>query len=193
MLGAVLRSALLLTRNGDRMTRDARRLLVFGAAAVLAACVSSCKVLQRASSASRALTTAVANANVPAPSDTHACPLSARDVAGALGGKWTVSSLPSGGCAYADGARSIQASTVPLPKDAAGRTAALARLRGSCTAGSLETISGAAFACREDTLVEAVAVVGGHLLVVCTPLGPDPARLPAERDELATLLAHLAR
>lgn len=193
MLGADLRSAPSLSRNGDRMTRAGRRLVVLCAVAAVAACVSSCKVLQRATSATRAFTTAVANADVPAPSGVDTCPLAASDVAGALGGTWTVSSLASGGCTYASGGRSIQASTVPLPTNAAGRTAALARLRNSCAAGSLETIGAAAFVCRQDTLVEAVTVSGDHLFVVCTAVGQDPAQLRAERDELATLLGRVAR
>jgi hypothetical protein len=174
------------------MTCAGRRLAVLCAVLAIGVSVSSCRVLQRAS-ATRALTTAVANADVPGPSSTAACPFAAHDVARALGGQWTVSGLPSGGCTYASGGRSILVSTVPLPTDAAGRSAALSRMRGSCAAGSLKTISATAFACRQDSLVEAVAVAGDHLLVMCTAAGPDATQLPGLRDQLATLLAREVR
>jgi hypothetical protein len=150
-------------------------------------------VLQRAASSTRALTTAVANADVPEASGAGACPFAARDVASALGGRWTVSSLPSGGCTYANGVRTILVSTVPLPREATGRTAALARMRGSCAEGSLKKISTAAFVCRQDSLVEAVAVTGDHLVVLCTAAGSAAAQLPVVRDQLAALLAREVR
>lgn len=175
------------------MTRAGRRLVVLCAIAAVVASVSSCRVLQRAAPTTPALTTAVANADVPGPSSTAACPFAARDVSRVLGGQWTVSSLPSGGCTYANGGRTVLVSTVPLPKDAAGRTAAFARMRGSCAAGSLKTISEAAFVCRQDSLVEAVAVAGDHLVVVCTAAGQDAAQLPALREQLAALLGRVPR
>jgi hypothetical protein len=190
MLAADCRSALSLGRNEGRMTRAGRRLVVLCAVPAVVAALSSCKVLQRANSTSRALTTAVANADVPGPTSTASCPFATREVARALGGRWTVSSLPSGGCTYASGARTVLVSTVPLPKNAAGRSAALARMRGSCAAGSLKTITAQAFACRQDSLVEAVAVAGNHLVVLCTAAGQDAAQLPALRDQLAALLGH---
>src|SRR5215468_4297731 len=197
MLAADWRSALSLRTaalpNGDRMTRVGRRVVVLCALPALVASLCSCKVLQRATSSTRALTTAVANAEVPEAPGTSGCPFAARDVSGALGGQWTVSSLPSGGCTYAKGGRTILVSTVPLPHNAAGRTAALARMRNSCAAGSLTMITAAAFACRQDSLVEAVAVAGDHLVVLCTAAGEDAAQLPAVRDQLATLLAREVR
>ena len=102
-----------------------------------------------------------------------------------------VTSLPSGGCTYTSGARTVLVSTVPLPKSAAGRNAALARMRGSCAAGSLKTITAEAFACRQDSLVEAAAVAGNHLVVLCTAAGQDAAQLPVLRDQLAALLGHV--
>jgi hypothetical protein len=171
------------------MTRAGRRLVVLCAIAAVVASVSSCKVLQRATSTTRALTTAVANADIPGPSSTASCPFAAHDVSRALGGQWTVSSLPSGGCTYANGGRTVLVSTVPLPKDTTGRTAALARMRASCAAGSLKAITEASFVCRQDSLIEAVAVAGDHLVVVCTAAGQDAAQLPVLRDELAALLA----
>jgi hypothetical protein len=193
MLGADWRSALSLSRNGDRMTHAGRRLVVLCAVAAMVAGVSSCKVLQRATSTTQPLTTAVANADVLAPSGADACPFAASDVAGALGGQWTVSSLPSGGCTYANGGRSIQVSTVPLPKGAASRTEALARLRRSCAAGSLKMIGAVAFVCRQDTLVEAVATSGDHLLVLCTAAGQEATQLPVVRAQLTALLAREVR
>jgi hypothetical protein len=175
------------------MMRAGHRLAVLCAVAAVVVSVSSCKVLQRATSNNRALTTAVANADVPGPFNTAACPFAARDVAGALGGKWTASSLPSGGCTYAKGGRTILVSTVPLPRDAAGRTAALARMRGSCAAGSLKRITTQAFVCQQDSLVEAVAVAGNHLVVLCTAADQDAAQLPVLRDQLAALLAREVR
>ena len=66
-------------------------------------------------------------------------------------------------------------------------------MRNSCAAGSLTMITAAAFACRQDSLVEAVAVAGDHLVVLCTAAGEDAAQLPAVRDQLATLLAREVR
>jgi hypothetical protein len=175
------------------MTRAGRRLVVLCAVAAVMASVSSCKVLRRSEATAGALTTAVANADVPGPSSTAACAFPVGDVAHALGGRWTVSSLPSGGCTYADGGRTILVSTVPLPKSAAGRTAAFVRMRGSCAAGSLKTISAAAFVCRQDTLVEAVAVAGDHLVVLCTAAGQNAAQLPVLREQLAALLSREVR
>ena len=175
------------------MTRAGHRLAVLCAAAAVVASLASCKVLQRATPATAPLTTAVANAEVAGPSNTAACPFAPRDVAGAIGGKWTVSSLPSGSCTYANGGRTILVSTVPLPHDTAGRIAALARTRGSCAAGSLKTITAAAFVCQQDSLVEAVAVAGDHLVVLCTAADRDATQLPALRDQLAALLAREVR
>lgn len=101
--------------------------------------------------------------------------------------------MPSGGCTYADSGRTILVSTVPLPKNAAGRTAAFTRMRGSCAAGSLKTITAAAFVCRQDSLVEAVAVAGNHLIVLCTAAGQGAAQPPVLRDQLAALLAREVR
>src|SRR6266536_3425545 len=168
------------------MTRAGRRLAVLGAVLAVAASASACKVLRRASAPS-ALTTAAANAvQVPAAGD---CPFDVAVVDAAVGGRWTVSGLPSGGCTYTRGSRTILVSAVPLPTDAAGRQAALARVRNSCDAGSTKPVRVDGFVCRQDSLVEAATIFGDHLLVLCTAAGPDAAQVPGIRAQLATLLS----
>lgn len=155
--------------------------------------MSACKVLQRADSTSGAPTTAAANAvAMPAAGNTAACPLRPSDVDHALGGRWTVSSLPSGGCNYTRGGRTILVSTVPLPNDAAGRVAALAQVRKPCDAGSTQALPVGAFVCRQDALLEAAAISGDHLLVMCTVAGSDAAKVPGIQAELRALIGSVA-
>jgi hypothetical protein len=121
------------------------------------------------------------------------CPLTADAASHGLGGTWTVTSLPSGGCNYSQGSRTILISEVPAPKDKKGRAAALAQTRKPCDVGSTEVVSavGEAFVCRQGTLVEAATIAGGRLVVVCTAAGTDPAQLPEIRTSLRTLLAQV--
>jgi hypothetical protein len=147
-------------------------------------------VLQRADPAPNPLTSAAANA-LAAPTGSGPCPFAAGAVDAVLGAGWTASSLPTGGCSYTRGSRSILLSTVPLPTDAKGRDAALTRVRKPCDAGSTRPLAGAvpgSFVCRQDSLVEAATVSGDHLLVLCTAAGPDPAQVPARQTQLGALL-----
>jgi hypothetical protein len=175
------------------MTRAGRRLVVLGAVLAASAGVSGCKVLRRADSLPGESTTAAANAlDVPTGGDPSTCPIGAAAFDAALGGPWKVSSLPSGGCNYRHDDRTILVSTVPLPTDAAGRRAALARARKPCDAGSARMLRSDAFVCQQDTLVEAAAVSGDHLLVLCTAAGPDAAQVPAIRVQLSRLVSSVA-
>jgi hypothetical protein len=174
------------------MTRAGRRLVVLGAVLAASAGVSGCKVLRRADPLPGESTTAAANALDGPTGDPSTCPIGAAAFDAALGGRWKVSSLPSGGCNYMHDDRTILVSTVPLPKDAAGRRAALARARKPCDAGSARMLRSDAFVCQQDTLVEAAAVSGDHLLVLCTAAGSDATRLPASRVQLGKLVATVA-
>jgi hypothetical protein len=175
------------------MTRAGRRLVVLGAVLATSAGVSGCKVLRRAESSAGSATTAAANAlDLPAGGDPSSCPISAAAIGTALGGRWTVSGVPSGGCNYTNGDRTVLVSTVPLPKDAAGRDAALARVRKPCDAGSTTLLPGHAFVCRQDMLVEAAAISGDHLLVLCTAAGSDATRAADIRTRLGTLVSAVA-
>jgi hypothetical protein len=49
-----------------------------------------------------------------------------------------------------------------------------------------------AFVCRQHTLVEAAAISGNRLLVLCTAAGSDDAALADVRSELRTLIAAVA-
>lgn len=175
------------------MTRAGRRLVVLGAVPAVAVSLSGCKVLQSADSTSAPPITAAANAvAVPPAGSTAACPLRPSDVDAALGGRWTVSSLPSGGCDYSRDGRTILVSTVPLPKDAAGRVAALAQVRKPCDAASTLSLPMGAFVCRQDTLLEAATISGDHLLIMCTVAGSDTAQLPGRQAQLRTLVGSVA-
>jgi hypothetical protein len=192
MLGADLRWAAAEPKRGSQMTRAGRRLVVVAAVAAVAVAVSACKVLQRSAPTSGALTAAVADAPVPGADgdgDTPTCPLGPAEVSAALGGVWAVSSRPSGGCDYTYGGRTILVSTVPLPGDAAGHAAALARVRQPCDAGSTQVLPVGGFVCRRDTLFEAATVAGDRLLVLCTSAGSDPAQARGLQVRLGTLLA----
>ena len=172
------------------MTRAGRRLVVLGAVLATSAGLSGCKVLPRADPSPGESTTAAANAlDVPTGGDPSSCPIGATAIDAALGGPWKVSSLPSGGCNYTHDDRTILVSTVPLPKDAAGRRTALARARKPCDANSARTLRGDAFVCRQDMLVEAAGIAGDHLLVLCTAVGSDPTQVPAIRSQLSTLVS----
>jgi hypothetical protein len=171
------------------MTRAGRRMVVLGAILATAASLSACKVLRRAESTPGALTSAAADAGTPRAAG---CPLAAAFVDTALGGEWAVSSLPTGGCHYTRADRTILVSAVPLPKEAAGRRAALAQARKSCDAGSTQSVQMNAFVCRQDTLVEAAAISGNRLLVLCAAAGTDDAALADVRSELGTLIAAVA-
>lgn len=176
------------------MTRAGRRLVVLGAVLATSAGVSGCKVLRRADPSPGESTTAAANAlAVPTGGDPSTCPIGAAAIDAALGGPWKVASLPSGGCNYTHADRTILVSTVPLPKDAAGRVAALARARKPCDAGSARMLRSDAFVCRQDTLVEAAAISGDHLLVLCTAAGSDATQVPAIQSQLSKLVATVAR
>src|SRR5882762_998123 len=137
--------------RGIAMTRAGRRLVVLGAVLAVAASVSACNVLKRADTTPGPLTTAAADAvEAPAAGDVGTCPFAATDVDAVLGGRWTVSNAPGGGCNYTGGGRTILVSTVPLPKGAQARQAALARVRKPCDAGSTQTLAASeagAFAC----------------------------------------------
>lgn len=176
------------------MTRAGRRLVVLGAVLATSAGLSGCKVLRRADPSPGDSTTAAANAlaDPAGGGDPSTCPIDADAINAVLGGTWQVSSLPSGGCNYTHDGRSILISTVPLPKDAAGRAAALARARKPCDAGSAKLLSDDAFVCRQDTLVEAAAISGHHLLVVCTAAGTDATKVPGIRSQLGTLVSAVA-
>ncbi len=178
------------------MTRARRRVVVGFVVAAMASSVSACKVLQRAespTSGSTATTAASGNAmDQPADSgDVSTCPFSAGEVSAALGGQWTVASLPSGGCNYAQGTRTILVSEVPLPKDARGRHAALAQTRRPCDAGSAQSVASSrdAFVCRQGTLLEAATISHGRLVVVCADAGTDPTAVPGIRAALGALVA----
>jgi len=175
------------------MMRAGRRLVVLGAVLALAASASACNVLKRADTKPSPLTTAAANAvQAPAAGDVDACPFAATDVDAVLGGRWTVSNASGGGCNYTGGGRTILVSTVPLPKGAQARQAALARVRKPCDAGSTQTLAASeagAFACQQDTLVEAATIAGDHLLVLCTAAGSDPAQVPGIQAQLGDLLS----
>lgn len=174
------------------MTRAGHRLVVLGAVLATGAGLSSCKVLHKADAAG-ASTTAAGNAlDLPAGGDPADCPIGAAVVDAALGGTWKVSSLPSGGCNYTHGNRTILVSTLPLPKQAAGRRAALDRARHPCDAGSARMLGGDAFVCRQDALLEAATIAGDRLLVLCTAAGPDAAQVPAIQNQLGTLVAAAA-
>ena len=174
------------------MTRAGRRPVVLCAVLAVAASVSGCKVLQRADTVPSPLTTAAANAlQAPASTGSGTCPFGAGAVDAAFGGGWTVSSLPTGGCNYTRSGRSILVSTVPLPKDAKGRAAALTRVRKPCDSGSTQTLTDAApgsFVCRQEALVEAATISGDHLLVLCTAAGSDAAQVPAIQAQLGALI-----
>jgi hypothetical protein len=176
------------------MTRAGRRLVVLGVVLATSAGLSGCKVLRRADPSPDDSTTAAANAlaGSPASGDASSCPIDADAISAVLGGRWQVSSLPSGGCNYTHEGRSILISTVPLPKDAAGQQAALARARKPCDAGSAKLLRGDAFVCRQDTLLEAAAISGHRLLVVCTAAGTDPTKVPGIRAQLGTLVSAVA-
>ena len=153
--------------------------------------MSACRVLERGAQAANGSQTAAANAlDVPAVDGGGSCPFTAAEVSGALGGTWSMSSLSSGGCSYTRGDRRILASDVPLPRDADGRHSALAQTRRPCNAGSERAVPTApgAFVCQQGTLVEAVTVSGGNLVVVYTAAGPDPAQVPGIQTMLSTLL-----
>src|SRR5689334_11698901 len=172
------------------MTRVGRRLVVLCAVLAVASSASACKVLQRAESTTSAATTAAANAvDAPVAGSARGCPLGSDAVASALGGRWTVASRPSGGCNYTSGGRTILISAVPLPKDAAGRVAALARVRHPCNPNSTESLAAGAFVCEQGSLVEAATSSGDHLLVLCTAAGTDAAQVPGIRKQLQTLVA----
>jgi hypothetical protein len=174
------------------MTRVGRRLVVLCAVLGVAASVSGCKVLQRAESTAGPSTTAAANAvEASSAGSARDCPLDAAAVASALGGRWRVASLPSGGCNYTSGGRTILISTVPLPRDAAGRIAALARVRRPCDATSTESLPAGAFVCQQDSLVEAAAISGDHLLVLCTAAGTGAGQVAGIQSQLRTLVTRL--
>jgi len=122
------------------------------------------------------------------------CPFTAAEVSGALGGTWSMSSLSSGSCSYVQDARRILASEVPLPRDADGRHSALAQTRRPCDPGSERRVPNApsAFVCQQGTLVEAVTVSGGQLVVVYTAVGPDPTQVPGIETMLSVLVARVA-
>jgi hypothetical protein len=175
------------------MTRAGRRLVVLGAVLATCAGVSGCKVLRRADPTPGESTTAAANAlAVPTGGDPSTCPIGAAAIDAALGGPWKVSRRPSGGCNYTHDDRTILVSTVPLPKDAAGRRAALVRARRTCDAGSAQTLRAGAFVCRQDMLLEAATIAGDHLLVLCTAAGPDATQVPAIRIQLGKLVSAVA-
>jgi hypothetical protein len=123
--------------------------------------------------------------------DAATCLFSAGEVSEVLGGRWTVSSLPSGGCNYSQNSRSILVSEAPLPRDARGRQAALVQTRKPCDAGSAQSVASVpdAFVCRQGTLLEAATIVAGRLVVVCTEAGSNPAEVPGVRAALGALLA----
>jgi hypothetical protein len=176
------------------MTCAGRRVMVGCVVAAIASSVSACKVLPRAesASASSASITAAADGLDPAAAgDAATCLFSADDVSEVFGGRWTVSSLPSGGCNYSQNNRSILVSEVPLPKDARGRHAALVQTRKPCDAGSAQSVASLpdAFVCRQGTLLEAATIAAGRLVVVCTEAGSDPAAVPGARAALGALLA----
>lgn len=172
--------------------RVGRRLVVLCAVLAVAASVSACKVLRRAESSTSAATTAAANAvDEPVAGSAGGCPLGSDAVASALGGRWTVASRPSGGCNYTSDGRTILISTVPLPKDAPGRVAALARVRRPCNAHSTEVLPGGAFVCEQGSLVEAATVAGDRLLVLCTAAGADTGLVSGIRTQLRTLVGRL--
>lgn len=176
------------------MTLAWRRVAVVCAGITLTGTVSSCKVLQRAESQASGppATLGEAFAAPPVPGSPASCPFSAAEVGEALGGQWQAASLPSGGCHYTQDGRTILVSAVPVPKDPAKRTAALAQVRKPCDAGSTQVLRAAAsgsFVCRQDTLVEAATISGDHLIVVCTPAGSDPSALPALQTALSALVS----
>ena len=174
------------------MTCAGRRVMVICVVAAVASSVSACRVLQHAESptSSASITAAGLPIAPSTPGDAASCPFSADEVSASLGGAWVVSSLPSGGCNYTQGSRTILVSELPLPKDARGRHAALAQTRKPCDAGSTVAVPGPAeaFVCRQGTMVEAAAVAEGRLVVACTEAGSDPARLPGIRAALCALV-----
>jgi hypothetical protein len=177
------------------MTWAGRRVVVLCAVTALVSSVSACRVLERGAQATNGAAPAAADAlDMPVVDGGGSCPFTASEVTGALGGAWSISSLPSGGCSYAQGARHILASEVPLPRGADGRHTALAQTRRPCDAGTAQPVASApgAFVCQQGTLVEAVTVAGGHLVVVCTAAGPDPAKVPGIQTMLSTLVARVA-
>ncbi len=176
------------------MTCARRRVLVVFVTAAMASSVSACRVLQHAASPSNAPVTAAGDGlgDESGAGDTADCPFDAGEVSSALGGQWTVTSLPSGGgCNYTQGTRSILVSDVPLPKDVRGQHAAMAQTRKPCDRGSAQAVAPGrdAFVCRQGTLLEAVTTSGGHLLVVCTEAGSDPVEATNIRAALGKLVA----
>jgi hypothetical protein len=179
------------------MTWADRRVMVVCAVIALAGSVSGCRVLERGAQAANGSPTAGAAAlDMPGVEVDGGglCPFTAAEVSGALGGKWSMSSLSSGSCSYVQDARRILASEVPLPRDADGRHSALAQTRRPCDPGSERPVPNApsAFVCQQGTLVEAVTVSGGHLVVVYTAAGPDPTQVPGIQTMLSTLVARVA-
>jgi hypothetical protein len=196
MLGPDLHRSTAAPRNGEMgMTWAGRRVTVVCAVIAVASSVSACRVLERGAQAVNGSPTAAADTlDMPVVDGGGSCPFTAAEVSGALGGTWSMSSLSSGGCSYAQGARRILASEVPLPRDADGRHSALAQTRRPCDPGSEQPVPNApeAFVCQQGTLVQAVTVSGGHLVVVYTAAGPDPAQVPGIQTMLSTLLARVA-
>ncbi len=177
------------------MTWARRRVLIVCVAIVVTGGVSACKVPHRLASQSADTSVAATSDQIEAVGggDVSRCRFSAGDVSAALGGVWTVTSLPSGGCTYSKDGRTILVSEVPLPRDHAARTAALAQSRRPCDTGSAQQLARAAgaFVCRQGTLVEAATIAGDHLVVAYTAAGSDPAQLPGIRESLTRLLARL--